>query len=137
HALPDRRLLGPELRGRALSQLVACGPYHPAARRTLATGGFRRRRPVGSASVGRGPVSVVVAGVVLEAGVLPDEGQPGRVDRAVALLADDDLGDALLVGIGVVDLVAINEHDDVGILLDRARFAQVGHDRPLVGSLLE
>ena len=38
---------------------------------------------------------------------------------------------------GVVDLVAIDEQDDVGVLLDRAAFAQVRHHRPLVRPLLE
>src|SRR5690606_13750430 len=34
----------------------------------------------------------------------------------------------------VVVLVAVDEQDDVGILLDGARFAQVGHHRALVGT---
>jgi hypothetical protein len=43
------------------------------------------------------------------------------------------LGDALLVGVlGVVILVAVDEHHDVGVLLDRAGVAEVGQDRPLV-----
>src|SRR5687767_4358125 len=40
-------------------------------------------------------------------------------DRAVALLGDDDLRDALLFGLFVVDLVAVDEADDVRVLLDR------------------
>ena len=54
-------------------------------------------------------------------------------DRAVALLGDDDLGGALLGGL-VVDDGAVEEHDHVGILLDGAGFAQVGHHRPLVAA---
>src|ERR1019366_3534902 len=41
-------------------------------------------------------------------------------DRAVALLTDDDLSDAFLFRVLVVDLVAVDEADDVGILLDRS-----------------
>ncbi len=36
----------------------------------------------------------------------------------------------------VVVLVAVDEHDDVGVLLDGAGFAQVGHHRALVGPRL-
>src|SRR6185437_1992040 len=70
--------------------------------------------------------------VILELDVLAEEGQLDGVDGAVALLADDDFGDALVVGFLVVDLVAIDEQDQVGVLLDRARFAQVAHHRTLV-----
>src|SRR5437763_16857400 len=51
-------------------------------------------------------------------------GEPGKtngVRRSAAVLADDDLGDALgLDRVGVVDLVPVQEYDDVGVLLDRA-----------------
>ena len=40
-------------------------------------------------------------------------------DRAVALLADDDLGYVLFFGFGFVDLFAVDEHHDVGVLLNR------------------
>ena len=58
-------------------------------------------------------------------------------DRTVALLADDDLGFALervavLVHRPVVELLAVEEHDQVGVLLDGARLAQVGELRALV-----
>ena len=76
-------------------------------------------------------------GEILEARVLAEEGESHHADRAVALLADDDLGDALVLRLRVVDLVAIDEQDHVGVLLDRARFAQVRHHRPLVRPLLE
>ncbi len=41
------------------------------------------------------------------------------------------------LGILVVVLVAVDEHDDVGVLLDRARLAQVGEDRALVRAALD
>ena len=70
----------------------------------------------------RGPESVA-AGVrgVLEPRVLAEERQPNGADRPIALLADDDLGGALVLRLGVVDLVAIDEDDDVCILFNGAR----------------
>lgn len=41
----------------------------------------------------------------------------------VTLFADDDLGPALVRRIGVVDLVAADEQDQVGVLLDGTGFA--------------
>ena len=38
--------------------------------------------------------------------------------------------------VAVVVLLAVEEHDEVGVLLDRARLAQVGEHRPLVVALL-
>ena len=57
----------------------------------------------------------------LEARVFAEEGEAHGADRTVALLADDDLGDALVLRFRVVDLVAVDEQDDVCVLLDRAR----------------
>src|SRR5690606_40491147 len=78
----------------------------------------------------------VILGEVFKAGVLAEERQAAGADGAVALLADDHLGDALVLGILVVDLVAVDEQDDVGVLLDGAGFPQVGIHRALVGALL-
>src|SRR5713226_3302533 len=105
---------------------------------------------------------VVVADVVVELGDLALEAQLDRPDRAVTLLGDDDFGEPgdaldilgpavaavveLVVGLvrpahrlGAADIIflAEDEHDDVGILLDRARFAQVGKHRPLVLAVLD
>jgi hypothetical protein len=56
----------------------------------------------------------------------------------LTLLREVDLGDArLVVLLGVVVLVAVDEHDEVGVLLDRPGLAQVGQDRPLVVALLD
>src|SRR5262245_12155198 len=76
--------------------------------------------------------------VVVEARVLLPEMQLHGAGRPVALLADDDLGDAFdaLVGLGidrpVVKLLPVDEAHDVRILLDGARLAQVGQLRPAV-----
>src|ERR1043165_1688721 len=80
---------------------------------------------------------VVVGHVVAEPGGLALELQDHLADRAVTLLADDDLGQFMdlihlrlpghmlrraLAGLLArqVVLVAIDEHHDVGVLLDRA-----------------
>src|SRR5688500_9926792 len=69
---------------------------------------------------------------VLETRELAEEGEIDLADRAVTLLRDDELGEALSFRRRVVDLVAGDEEDDVGVLLDGARLAKVGHHRPLV-----
>ena len=83
-------------------------------------------------------------------------------DRAVALLGDDDISEAIgrltalfpalvavveffrgllramrRLGPRQVILLAENEHDDVGVLLDRAGFTQIRQLRPLVLALLD
>src|SRR5690606_10485759 len=63
--------------------------------------------------------------VVLESRVLADEGQRHVARGAVALLGEDELRLALL-RLLVVHLVAVDEQHQVGVLLDRARLAQVG-----------
>src|SRR5438105_1055874 len=76
--------------------------------------------------------------VILEAGVFPEEGQLDCPDGAVALFENDDFRDALLGRVRRVDLFAIDREDEVGVLLDRAGFAQVRHDRALrAGALLD
>src|SRR6187549_3057138 len=73
---------------------------------------------------------------VLEAGVLLEECDAHGADRAVALLADDQLRGALgflrTFAVHQVHLVAVDENHDVGVLFERARFAQVGQLRPMV-----
>src|SRR5260221_13692246 len=105
---------------------------------------------------------VVVADVIVELGDLALEAQLDRADRAMALLGDDDFGEPgdaldilrpavaavveLVVGLvrpahrlGTADIVflAEDEHDDVGVLFDRARFAEVGQHWPLVLAVLD
>src|SRR5205814_3573741 len=83
------------------------------------------------------PCSLLLEGVgVLEVGEAREAAEEGEIhpsDRAVALLADDDLGAALrLLLVRRVHLFAVDEEDHVGVLLDRARFAQVRHHRAAV-----
>src|SRR5699024_3097392 len=62
-----------------------------------------------------------IVGKVVEPGVLAEELELERTRGTVSLLADDDLGQALVLGVFlVVVLVAVDEHDDVRVLLDRA-----------------
>src|SRR6266567_9480333 len=52
--------------------------------------------------------------VVEEFGDVVSKDQLEITDRTVALLSDDDLGDPLLLGVLVVDLIAIDERNEVG-----------------------
>src|SRR6185312_16615049 len=70
--------------------------------------------------------AVVLGREILEFRVLAEERQLHRSSRAVTLLADDDLGLALVGRFLVVVLVSVDEDDHVGVLLDGAGFAQVG-----------
>src|SRR5271169_5219177 len=65
--------------------------------------------------------------VVFELGVLAQEGELHIAGRAVALLGDDDIGDALARGIGLVHFFAVNQKNQVRILLEAARFAKIRH----------
>src|SRR3954465_8797944 len=67
-----------------------------------------------------------------EAGVLALEGEGHVAQAAVAVLGDDQVGLTRAVGVLVVVLVAVDEHDEVGVLLDLAGLAQVAEHRPLV-----
>src|SRR5665213_642911 len=59
-----------------------------------------------------------LCGEVFEAREFAEERQAHGADRPVALLADDDFGDALVLRVGVVNLVTIDEQDHVCILLN-------------------
>src|SRR3954466_12107445 len=69
--------------------------------------------------------------------VLALEGERHVAEAAVAVLGDDEVGLARAVGVLVVVLVAVDEHDEVGVLLDLAGLAQVGEHRALVGARLD
>src|SRR5689334_5026295 len=73
-----------------------------------------------------------------EAGVLVLEGQWDVAQAAVSVLGDDQLRLARPVGrLREVVLVAVDEHDEVGVLLEVARLPQVGEHRALVGPRLD
>src|SRR5437867_4513763 len=71
----------------------------------------------------------VADGEILESRELADERKLDDAGRTVALLADDQFRDALhvrrrLALVGVL-IFAVDEDDHVGVLLERARLAQV------------
>jgi hypothetical protein len=69
---------------------------------------------------------VVAFEQIREARRIMQEGEIELADGTISLLGDDDFGAAFEVGIVLlIDLFAENEHDDVGVLFNRARFAQV------------
>ena len=74
------------------------------------------------------------ARAIFEAGEFLPEGERHVARRAVALLGDDQLRFAFrlvffLLGVGVVFLPD-EQADEIGVLLDAARFAQVAQARP-------
>src|SRR5262245_27687121 len=57
-----------------------------------------------------------------EGGGLAEEGEVDGAGLSVSVLGDDQLGDALrLFVLRVVDLVAVDEGDEIGVLFDRTR----------------
>ena len=80
---------------------------------------------------------VALAGVVQELRVLLLERERDFADRAVAVLGDDQVGLAGALGVLVVVLVAVDEHHQVGVLLEVPRLAQVRELRFLVRARLD
>src|SRR4051812_32870763 len=60
-----------------------------------------------------------------EAGVMALEGHDDVAHGAVAVLADDDVGLTRARGLALVHVLAVDQHDDVGVLLQAAGLAQV------------
>src|ERR1700728_3757292 len=80
---------------------------------------------------------VALAGVVEELRVLLLERQRDFADGAVAVLGDDQVGLAGALGVLVVVLVAVDEHHQVGVLLEVPRLAQIRELRFLVRPRLD
>ena len=62
-------------------------------------------------------------GQVGESGVVGKKGQPEGPGRTITVLGDDYLGRTHVRALSVVDLVAIDEHNQVGVLFNRPGFA--------------
>src|SRR6056297_1049212 len=92
----------------------------------------RRRRSTGAVRSG----GALAAGEVRELGQVGQERELDDAGGTVAVLGDDQFGDALVRAVVVVDLVTVDEADEVRVLLDRAALTQVGELRPLVGARL-
>ena len=89
--------------------------------------------------VGAGPAhcEAVLGHVGHEARVLGLEGELDVAQGAVAVLGDEELRLARVLGLLLrVVLVAEDEHDEVGVLLEAAGLAQVGEQRLLVAAAL-
>ena len=71
----------------------------------------RRRPTIGSRRFSR-----------LESGIFLEEGQVYIAGWTVALFPDDDFGDAFILSFLVINLIAVDENDQVGVLLDGSRF---------------
>ena len=70
-----------------------------------------------------------------ESCVLPFPNEFDLADGSITLLGDDDFGHSLeLIAIfpAVIVSFAVHEHDDVGILFDRSRLAQMAQFRFVV-----
>ena len=52
----------------------------------------------------------------------------------IAVLGHDHFGDASVWGFGVVVLIAVDHQHQVGVLLNRSRFAQVAQHGAFVGA---
>ena len=71
----------------------------------------------------------------LKLGNTVDKRELDGTRRPVALFADNDFGHAgFFAGFFGVVLVAVDEHDDVGVLLNRTGLAQVAHHGAFVGA---
>src|SRR5712691_13483106 len=83
----------------------------------------------GDRARGSGPRAPVE---VLEAREFLQERELHRPRGSVALLADDDLGQAAVLVGGLVLLLAVDEHHDVRVLLEAAALPKVRELRPLL-----
>jgi len=68
---------------------------------------------------------------------LAEERQTEFPHRAVTLFRDDDVRNAFARRVLLVDLFAIDQQDQIRVLLQRARFAKVRHHGALVLPLLD
>ena len=70
----------------------------------------------------------------LEGGGIFVEIELNATDRTVSVFGDDDVDDVFVGSVGFGAVFAVEEHDDVGVLFDRARLSQVGKFRHLIGA---
>src|SRR3954453_23009910 len=77
-------------------------------------------------------------GAAAEAGVgfVEDEADV-EAGGAVAVFADEEVGFAGAGAVGVVVVLAVEEADQVGVVLDVAGLAQVGHGGAFVGAVVD
>ena len=63
---------------------------------------------------------------ILELRVLLQECKLHGADRSVTLLGNDEISFTRVLFILLIDFLAIDEQDDVSVLLDRSRLTEVG-----------
>src|ERR1043165_1045634 len=127
-----RRTKRPGTAGKGRCKTYRCLRLFP-----VVSGPFELPRTLAAVIRASSPLGDALRREVLEARVLLVEEQVHDPRGPVSLFADDDLGFALervavLVHRAVVHLLAVQEHDEVRVLLDGARFAQIRELRPLV-----
>src|SRR5947208_3171557 len=81
-------------------------------------------RPTGRGSAGSTKLRLI--GEVHEAGAALHEQQGHHAGRAIAVLGDVEVRNALALRLLVVDVLAVDEEDHVCVLLDAAAVPQVG-----------
>src|SRR5882672_1432339 len=91
----------------------------------------------GSASPAEYAFAIRLRRVVLELGVLAEERELNVTGRAVALFGDDDVRDTLACGVLVVHFFAIDQENEVAILLQGSALSQIRHHRLLLLPLLD
>src|SRR5262249_9709063 len=72
-----------------------------------------------------------------EAHELTEETQRDLAGRTVALFGEDDLRQPAGLFRRLVVVLAVEQHDHVGVLLDGARLAEIAHARPIVVAALD
>src|SRR3954451_17961083 len=82
----------------------------------------------------RGSAELPLAIHIGELRIARQESEDSLPHRPVAVLRDDDVSLARTLRVAVVVLVAVDEHHEVGVLLDLTRLAQVREERLLVGT---
>src|SRR5690606_42085361 len=82
-------------------------------------------------------LSIELRREITKAGILTFECQTHGTNRAVTLFADNDFGGASFFRFLVINLIPVNKHDQVGILLDPPRFTQAGRYRAFVWTVLQ
>src|SRR5882672_4227465 len=118
------QVLRPGPTNRSVLLCYRTGPSHPQYFPQV-TGS--RTWPSGCLFQGLFSRFAIAVGHVSEAGGIVQECEVKTADGAVALLGDDDLGFASQGGVVLlVDLFAEDEHDEVGVLLDRAGLTKIG-----------
>ena len=66
-----------------------------------------------------------------------DEGQSAFANWAIPLLPNEDFRYPAIFGIPVIHFIAVDEHHDIGVLLNRSTVPQITENRSLVGAIID